>query len=316
MKRLGSVVVAPRALRVEIIALLIGVWELVAHFVITRVGTSGEPIFPSIEYLARDSFLQMSNYWSGGWGAPAPSNGGAQTYWGAVLALISASLASFERLAIGIIGGMVLGAVVGLVVSASAAARSVLSGPVQLLRMVPFLALAPLFEVWFGKSNFGAILFIGYGSLVVTIVGVINAVALLPSVQLARARTEGANRLEIYRWVVMPGILPPMRATILVVLGLGWTLDVAAEMLGAQNGLGVIMEYALRFAYTGRVILVSMVYLLYAAISFYFLQWLTGWAIHWHPSQADRGRRRLRAPADLNLEATEAGDGAKQPVPA
>ncbi|MDA8289864.1 MAG: ABC transporter permease subunit [Actinomycetota bacterium] len=274
------------------VVLLAVTWELVAHYAVTRIGTSGEPIFPSLEYLAKDSFLQMSNYWSGGWGAPSPGNGGTQTYLGAVLALASASFASFGRLFAGVGLGFVLGVVLGLAVSASKAARSVLSSPVHFLRMVPFLALAPLFEVWFGKSDIGAIVFIGYGSLVVTFVGIVNAVGLVPAVQLARARTEGATRRQIYRWVILPSIVPAMRATILVIIGLGWTLDVAAEMLGAQSGLGVIMEYALRFAYTGRVILVSFVYLVYAAASFYAVQWLTGWAIRWHPSQAKARRRR------------------------
>jgi len=286
LRRFARSAVSAAALRLEVVVILAGAWELVAHFAVTRIGTSGEPIFPSLEYLAKNSFLEMSNYWSGGWGVPSPSNGGAQTYLGAILALASASLASFERLFAGIGAGLVVGSVLGLVVSASRAARLMLSGPVHFLRMVPFLALAPLFEVWFGKSDIGAILFIGYGSLVVTFVGVINAVGLVPPVQLARARTEGATRLQTYRLVILPSIMPAMRATILVVIGLGWTLDVAAEMLGAQSGLGVIMEYALRLAYTGRVMLVSFVYLLYAAVSFYLVQWLTGWAIRWHPSQS------------------------------
>jgi sulfonate transport system permease protein len=203
-------------------------------------------------------------------------------------------LASFERLLAGIGLGLVVGIGTGLGVSASKTARSVLSSPAHFLRMVPFLALAPLFEVWFGKSDVGAIFFIAYGSVVVSFVGVVNAVGLVPPVQLARARTEGATRWQIYRWVVLPSIVPAMRATILVVIGLGWTLDVAAEMLGSQSGLGVIMEYALRFAYTGRVILVSFVYLLYAALSFYLVQWLTGWAIRWHPSQAKGSRSKAR----------------------
>lgn len=297
MRQIRKFAFSPAALRVQMVVALIVIWELIAHFLVTRIGTSGEPIFPSLEYLARNSFRQMSNYWTGGLGVPAPSNGGSQTYLGAVLALLNASVVSFERLAIGVFGGLLVGVGLGLVISATRMARLVLSGPVHFLRMVPFLALAPLFEVWFGKSNLGAILFIAYGCVVVSFVGTINAVALVPEVQLARARTEGATRWQTYRWVVLPSMLPPMRATLLVVIGLGWTLDVAAEMLGAQSGLGVIMAYALRFAYTGRVILVSFVYLLYAALSFYLLQWLTGWAIRWHPSQAGKGRSDKRVSA-------------------
>jgi sulfonate transport system permease protein len=273
---------APLLLRLGAIAFLIAAWELAAH-VFTRIGTSGDPTVPSIEFLATNSVRRLSDFWNGGLGAPAPSAGGKETYWGAVLAVGQASAASLERVFVGVAIGLVLGVVVGVLTSTSRRARAMMAPSMHFLRMVPFLALAPLFEVWFGKTDLGAISFIAYGVSVVTFTGTIGAVSVIPQVFTDRAATNGASRWTTYRHVILPGIVPAMRATVLVALGLAWTLDVAAEILGTQRGLGVMMDYSLRFSYTGRVIMVALIFLFYAAVTYYLVQYLTAVMIRWQP---------------------------------
>lgn len=269
-------------LRIGVICAAAVAWELIAHFLVTSIGTSKDPNFPSIEYMVSKSLLRMSDYWGGGLGAPAPQQGGQETYWGALLALGSASLVTFERMVLGVGLGIIVGSGIGLVTSASALARHLLRPPIHFLRMVPFLALAPLFDVWFGKAMLGVVLFIAYGVGIVMFTGTINAVSLTPDVFVQRAATNGASRLQTYRAVIIPFIVPAMRATLLVSIGLAWTLDVAAELLGAQSGLGVIMQDALRFAYTGRVIVIGFVFVVYAAVTYYAIQALSAHAVQWH----------------------------------
>jgi sulfonate transport system permease protein len=223
-------------------------------------------------------------------GAPSPENGGKETYLGAFLALGDASLATLYRIGLGIALGVVVGMGIGLITSASVIFRYILRPPVHFMRMVPFLALGPLFSVWFGKETRGVVLFIAYGVAILMFTGTINAVGLLPKVFLQRAATNGASRLRIYRDLIIPFIVPPMRATLLVAIGLAWTLDVAAELLGAQSGLGVIMQDALRFAYTGRVLLVGFVIVLYAVLTYYVVQALTARAIRWHAAAGKSAR--------------------------
>lgn len=275
-------------LRLGVIAAFILAWEITAHFIVTAKGTSGDPNFPSIEFLGMNSLLRMSDYWSGGMGAPSPQNGGKETYLGAFLALGSASVATLERIGMGVLLGVVAGTGVGLLTAAFAISRYILRPPVHFMRMVPFLALAPLFAVWFGKETRGVVLFIAYGVTVVMFTGTINSVELIPKVFLQRAATNGASTLRVYREIILPFIIPPMRATLLVAIGLAWTLDVAAELLGSQTGLGVIMQDALRFAYTGRVLLVGFVIVLYAALTYYLIEALTARAIRWHAATAHR----------------------------
>lgn len=277
-------------LRLAVVLGIIVLWEVLAHFVFTSLGTSQEPNFPSLEYMATKSLLRMSDYWGGGLGAPSPENGGKETYLGAFLALGSASVDSLYKIALGIALGVVVGVGIGLLSSAWSVARYVLRPPVHFMRMVPFLALAPLFDVWFGRETRGVIFLIAYGVGIVMFTGTINSVELIPKVYLHRAATNGTSTFRVYRDIILPFIVPPMRATLLVSIGLAWTLDVAAELLGSQNGLGVIMQDALRFAYTGRVLLIGLIFILYAALTYYLIDAITGRAVRWHAAAGRQSR--------------------------
>ena len=261
-------------------------WEALAVLV-TAKGSYGEPLVPGWGFLFRTSLLRMSDYWDGSFGIPSPAEGGPPSYAAALLALAQATLITFERVVIGVAAGVVVGIGLGLAVAASDMVRRLVAPSVHILRMTPFLAMIPLFNLWFGATTFGIILFVAYGVVVIMFVGTVNAVRNVPRVYLERAATVGAGRIATFRHVVLPGIFPEIRASMLLSFGLAWSLVVAGELLGAQSGLGVIVTYALQFAYTGRVLIVAFLFVLYAGVSFACFDALSRRIIDWHP-QAER----------------------------
>ncbi len=269
---------------------LIAGWEILSIFV-SATGSYGEPLVPGWGYLFNVSLLRMSDYWAGGWGVPAPSEGGPATYTAAFLALGQASLITLERMIAGVALGAIGGVLLGLVVSASDLARRLISPSVHILRMTPFLAMIPLFNLWFGATTFGIILFVAYGVGVILFIGTVNAVKNVPQVYRDRAATVGASRLATFRWVIMPAIFPGIRASFLLSFGLAWSLVVAGELLGAQSGLGVIVTYALQFAYTGRVLIVAILFVVYAGVSFALFDAISRRIIDWHPQAAKVTRK-------------------------
>ena len=279
--------VAASRLSGGLVVLLAGVggWEILASLV-TAKGSYHEPLVPRWGYLMRDSLLRMSDYWDGSLGVPSPSQGAPPTYAAALLALGQASLITLERMVIGVAGGVVAGVGLGLAVSASRLLRQLVAPTVHILRMTPFLAMIPLFDLWFGAATFGIILFVAYGVAVILFIGTINAVRNVPPVFFDRAATLGAGRVTVFRHIVLPAIFPEIRASMLLSFGLAWSLVVGGELLGAQTGLGVIVTYALQFAYTGRVLIVAFLFVLYAGISFSLFDSLSRRAAKWHPFAA------------------------------
>jgi len=83
----------------------------------------------------------------------------------------------------------------------------------------------------------------------------------------------------------------------LLSFGLSRSLVVGGELLGAQSGLGVIVTYALQFAYTGRVMIVAFLFVIYAGLSFALFDAISRRIIAWHPqvekkTVAAQARRR------------------------
>src|SRR5262249_61889283 len=131
---------------------LVLTWELLSAFV-TGNGSYDEHLIPGWGYLIGNSLLRMSDYWGGGFGVRAPSEGGPPTYAAALLALGQASLVTFERVVLGIVFGVLSGIGLGLLVASSDAARRLIAPTVHIVRMTPFLAMIPLFNLWFGADT-------------------------------------------------------------------------------------------------------------------------------------------------------------------
>lgn len=115
---------------------------------------------------------------------------------------------------------------------------------VEVLRPVPPLAWIPLSILWFGigdtQNQF--IIFLGmfFPILLNTISGVKNVEPNL----VRAARCLGASESRVLRRVVFRAALPNILTGIRVGLGVGWMALVAAELVGANSGLGFLINDA------------------------------------------------------------------------
>ncbi len=259
-----------RQMRLTSFCVLIGLalaWQL-ASLVIRAESVPGEPMVPGWQFLATQTFLNLSDYWTGGFGVAGIAQGGTRTYAGAVLAIASNSVDTSLRLFSGLLLGAGVGFATGLAVSWSKWSRRLVFLPGQILRTFPLLALLPVFELWFGLTFLGAMLFVAYAVAVIFFTGTINAVRNVPPIYIDSARTLGAKNLRIYRTVILPAMFPELRSTILLGLGTAWTAVVGAEFLGAQTGLGSIIAFSKIFGYVDRMFLVALFLLAYAALTY------------------------------------------------
>jgi ABC-type nitrate/sulfonate/bicarbonate transport system permease component len=114
----------------------------------------------------------------------------------------------------------------------------------EILRPIPPLAWIPLSILWFGlgdeQNEF--IIFLGmfFPILVNTVVGVKN---IDPNLVRA-ARSLGAPERKVLWRVVLQGALPQIITGVRIGLGVGWMALVAAELVGANSGLGFLINDA------------------------------------------------------------------------
>ena len=258
---------------------LMGLWQLPYESV------PGEPMVPGWQVVFTSTLVSLSDYWQGGFGIEAVAQGGERTYAAALLAILSHSWDTSLRLYTGLALGAVAGSLAGLAVSWSRWSRRMVALPGQVLRTFPLMALIPLFQLWFGLTFEGMVLFVAFGVGVIFFTGTVNAVANIPGIYIDYARTLGACRFQIYRSVIIPAMFPELRSSILLGLGMAWTAVVAAEFLGAQTGLGQIIVYSQYFGYVDRMFLVALFLLTYAAITYALFERASRRLTEWMPRE-------------------------------
>lgn len=273
---------ATRLTSAGVLLVLAAIWQL-ASLLVRAESVPGEPMVPGWQVVVTRTLLSLADYWHGGLGVPAVSQGAGRTYAGSVLAIASNSLDTSVRLYAGLFVGAVGGTLGGLAMSWSRWTRRLVALPGQTARTFPVLALIPLFQLWFGLTFLGMMLFVAYVVAVIFFTGTVNAVRNIPPIYLDYARTLGASRFRVYRTVIVPAMFPELRSSILLGLGMAWTAVVGAEFLGAQTGLGQIIVYSKSFGYVDRMFLVGLFLLAYAAVTFAIFEHASRRLTAWMP---------------------------------
>jgi ABC-type nitrate/sulfonate/bicarbonate transport system permease component len=124
----------------------------------------------------------------------------------------------------------------------------------EILRPVPPLAWIPLSILWFGigdeQNEFIIFLGIFFPILVNTIVGVKN----IDPILVRAARSLGASERKLLARIVFIGALPQIITGVRIGLGVGWMALVAAELVGANSGLGFVINDARSMLRTDTII--------------------------------------------------------------
>lgn len=240
-------------------------WQ-VAAMIIAQTAVRPEHVLPYPSQVA-GSFNELSNYWKGGLGVKATSEGGEETFQGALLAIGDNALTSALRLALGMSLAILIGGGLGLLIGYLRPIRQFAFGPLNFLGVLPLLATVPLFAFWFGPVTKAAVAFILFGAGVVILRSTLNAVENVPRSYVDSSKTMGASNLFLYRTVIIPSILPELRAGVQIALTFSWSLVLGAELIGLETGLGRMMVLAMRFSEVDRMIIIAGVFVLLAASS-------------------------------------------------
>lgn len=145
---------------------------------------------------------------------------------------------SLYRIALGFVLGVIPGVLIGLSSGLFPVVRLFVNPVVSATYAIPKLALAPLFMLIFGLTETEKILLIAAGTIFPVVINVTAGVMSLDKRYMEVAKNFGASRLSYYRTVALPGSLPSLFSGLKLSLAEALLLIVAAEMIGAQSGIG------------------------------------------------------------------------------
>ncbi len=150
--------------------------------------------------------------------------------------------ATAGRLAIGFAIGVTAGTLLGALSGASRLGRSLVDPLVQALRSVPSLAWVPLFILWLGIFEGSKITLIALGVFFPVYLNLMSGIAGVDRKLIEVGTVHGFSRLRCLLRIQLPAALPAYVTGVRSGLGLGWMFVSAAELLGASNGLGFVLD--------------------------------------------------------------------------
>ncbi|MDQ1078196.1 ABC transporter permease subunit [Pseudoroseomonas cervicalis] len=191
---------------------------------------------------------------------------------------------SLGRVLAGLGIGLSAGVTLALVAGLSRLGEEIVDAPMQMLRTLPFLALVPLFILWFGIGETPKIALVALGAafpVYLTLFAGIRGV----DPKLAEAgRVFGLDRRGLVRHVILPGALPSALVGLRYALGSAWLSLVIAEQINASAGIGFLINDAREFLRTDIIVVGLLVYALLGLGADALVRLVERRALAWRPS--------------------------------
>jgi NitT/TauT family transport system permease protein len=206
------------ALRLSAVAVFLALWSLVSGAVV--VLKLFNPIFLPGPWLVLGNVLDMAVR-------------------GQLWVHLAATL---ERVAVGFGTGAALGVGLGLAAGHLRPIRAVVEPLVELLRPIPPLAVLPMFIVWVGIGETSKIGFITYATFFPIFLTTVTGVRQIDPLLLRAARSLGARGIGLFTRVILPAALPDIVTGLRLGVALAFFVIVISEFIGAEHGLGYLIN--------------------------------------------------------------------------
>jgi NitT/TauT family transport system permease protein len=139
---------------------------------------------------------------------------------------------------------MTTGVGVGLMIGLFSIFRSPGVAVVSALFPIPKIALLPLFILWFGIGEGSKVATIAFGTFFPTVVATYGAVDNVDRTLVRMGRSFNISAFDIVRKIILPGALPGILSGLRIASSIGIVLLIAAEMIGANRGIGALVLQA------------------------------------------------------------------------
>jgi NitT/TauT family transport system permease protein len=195
--------------------------------------------------------------------------------------LVGHVAASLQRILLGFALGASAGVVVGVAIGLISLARAVGMPIVSALFPIPKIAVLPLFILWFGIGEPSKVATIALGVFFPTVISTAAGVDGVARNLIRMAQSFNVPTSAIVLKIVLPGALPGILAGCRISASIALILVVAAEMIGAERGIGAFILTAGNLMQTDQLLagvaVLSVLGLIVGAGLTRLERWLLAW---------------------------------------
>lgn len=189
--------------------------------------------------------------------------------------------ASLARISAGWLLGAAFGMALGMVIGLSGIGRSIGLPFISALFPIPKIALLPLLILWLGIGEPSKVATIALGVFFPMAISTYAGVDSVPHNLIRMAQSFNLPLLAIVRKIIVPGMLPSVLAGCRITASLALVLVAAAEMIGANTGIGALVLTAGNLMQTDKlmagIVAISILGLLIGALITWLERSLLAW---------------------------------------
>jgi len=149
--------------------------------------------------------------------------------------------ASLQRIVIGFTLGSMVAIPIGLAIGSFTIVRKLVEPWTEFLRFIPAVAMITIAVIWFGIGEESKIFLIIYATIFIVILNTAAGVSSISPNKIRAARALGARSWQIFFFVSLPATIPYILTGMRLAMGNSFTAIVTAEMVSANEGLGVML---------------------------------------------------------------------------
>ena len=152
------------------------------------------------------------------------------------------TIASVRRIMLGFVIGCAIGAPIGLLMGSMPTMRYLAEPYIHFFRFIPSIAWLTPAVIWFGIGEMSKVMIIIYTTVFIVVINTAVGVASIPPNKVLAAAMLGASKRQIFFLVTVPAAMPFILTGMMLAMGSSFTAVVAAEMVGAEQGLGYLIS--------------------------------------------------------------------------
>ncbi|WP_420971948.1 ABC transporter permease [Bradyrhizobium sp. B120] len=198
-------------------------------------------------------------------------------------------LATLWRVGAGFALGVVAGTIMGAISGYWDFAKRVLDPTVQALRAIPSLAWVPLFVLWLGIFETSKVALIAVGVFFPIYLGVMGAILSVDRKVVEVGRVFRLSGPAMIRRILLPAVLPAYVVSLRVGLGLGWMFVVAAELIGASEGLGYLLLDGQQLGKPAQILAAIVIFAILGKLTDWLIEVATAPLLRWQDAFGARG---------------------------
>lgn len=193
-------------------------------------------------------------------------------------------LATLSRVGAGFGLGILFGTLFGAICGYWTLARRLLDPTVQALRAIPSIAWVPLFILWLGIFETSKVALIAVGVFFPIYLGVMGAIQSVDRKIVEVGHIFRLSGPAMIRRILLPAVLPAYVVSLRTGLGLGWMFVVAAEFMGASEGLGYLLIDGQQLGKPAQIVAAIIVFAVLGKTTDWLIQLVFAPLLRWQDS--------------------------------